>query len=373
MRLGRENSALRFGSRGRKCRRIGPVGCDLGPFGAHSLRGRPGLCGRPGGGEQIRQFPGSEGKPELRTEEGRAEVLLTPGVFLRLGENSSFRMITNRLIDTRLEFLSGLGHRGGGRYRQGQLRHGGLSGCHHSRFEEGHLPVRFRARRVARFRRLAEVTSGEQTVEVKEGHLIALDTLAVQVRQDGDRCPEPLERAARRILFPWRTWAAGEQRAIVRCSGGGMFNGGWYFNPFFGMYSFVPGMGMGYSPYGYPCWSPFNLYRPTCPLGYSPRPATTDSTVTPDITATPVTVATAACITPSTTGACQYRSRRVVRVAIITTRSSGEHNGFAADPQTSASSTLSSVQLSFLWSIALEPLVAAWAVLVERAAATTRL
>ena len=43
----------------------------------------------------------------LRTEEGRAEVLLTPGVFLRIGENSSFRMVTNRLIDTRVEFLSG--------------------------------------------------------------------------------------------------------------------------------------------------------------------------------------------------------------------------------------------------------------------------
>ena len=34
-------------------------------------------------------------------------MLLTPGVFLRVGENSAFRMVTNRLIDTRLQFLSG--------------------------------------------------------------------------------------------------------------------------------------------------------------------------------------------------------------------------------------------------------------------------
>jgi len=56
---------------------------------------------------KIGTFPEVKENQTLRTEEGRAEVLLTPGVFLRLGENSSFRMITNRLIDTRLEFLSG--------------------------------------------------------------------------------------------------------------------------------------------------------------------------------------------------------------------------------------------------------------------------
>jgi hypothetical protein len=44
---------------------------------------------------------------ELRTETGRAEVMLTPGVFLRIGENSAIRMISKRLADTQVEFLSG--------------------------------------------------------------------------------------------------------------------------------------------------------------------------------------------------------------------------------------------------------------------------
>src|SRR3984893_8013056 len=52
-------------------------------------------------------FPDIKENGQVRTEDGRAEVLLTPGVFLRLGENSAIRMVTNRLIDTRLEFLSG--------------------------------------------------------------------------------------------------------------------------------------------------------------------------------------------------------------------------------------------------------------------------
>ena len=43
----------------------------------------------------------------LRTEEGRAEVLLTMGSILRVGDASSLKMLTNRLIDTRVELLSG--------------------------------------------------------------------------------------------------------------------------------------------------------------------------------------------------------------------------------------------------------------------------
>src|SRR3954466_6287117 len=43
----------------------------------------------------------------FRTEEGRAEVLLPPGVFFRMGESASFKMISNRLIDTRVELLTG--------------------------------------------------------------------------------------------------------------------------------------------------------------------------------------------------------------------------------------------------------------------------
>ena len=44
---------------------------------------------------------------ELHTAKGRAEVLLTPGVFIRIGENSAIRLIANSLADTRLELLSG--------------------------------------------------------------------------------------------------------------------------------------------------------------------------------------------------------------------------------------------------------------------------
>lgn len=44
---------------------------------------------------------------ELRTAAGRAEVLLTPGVFVRIGEQSKIRMVANKLSDTRVELLAG--------------------------------------------------------------------------------------------------------------------------------------------------------------------------------------------------------------------------------------------------------------------------
>jgi hypothetical protein len=44
---------------------------------------------------------------ELRTINGRAEVLLTPGTFLRVGPSSAIRMVSNQLDDTRIELLNG--------------------------------------------------------------------------------------------------------------------------------------------------------------------------------------------------------------------------------------------------------------------------
>src|SRR5580658_10159446 len=44
---------------------------------------------------------------ELSTAAGRAEVLLTPGAFLRMGEQSSIRMLANDLTDTQVELEAG--------------------------------------------------------------------------------------------------------------------------------------------------------------------------------------------------------------------------------------------------------------------------
>src|ERR1035438_1015175 len=62
-------------------------------------------------GERLEQKSGrfNEIKPgsELHTNMRRAELLLTPGVMLRMDENSAIRMVSNKLTDTRIEFIGG--------------------------------------------------------------------------------------------------------------------------------------------------------------------------------------------------------------------------------------------------------------------------
>src|ERR1700756_4285859 len=43
----------------------------------------------------------------LETGNGKAEILLTPGVYLRLGSNSSVKMISNSLINTEVTVSQG--------------------------------------------------------------------------------------------------------------------------------------------------------------------------------------------------------------------------------------------------------------------------
>jgi hypothetical protein len=57
--------------------------------------------------QKAGKFDQMKNGSELRTQDGRAEVLLTPGTFLRIGANSAVRMVSNDLDNTRVELLSG--------------------------------------------------------------------------------------------------------------------------------------------------------------------------------------------------------------------------------------------------------------------------
>src|ERR1700744_105344 len=56
---------------------------------------------------QTGRFSDLREQSTLQTAQGRAEILLTPGVLLRVGENTSVKMLDSRLMSTRVEFLSG--------------------------------------------------------------------------------------------------------------------------------------------------------------------------------------------------------------------------------------------------------------------------
>jgi hypothetical protein len=56
---------------------------------------------------QFGRFPEILEGVELRTTEGRAEVLLGPGVILRVAEDAAIKLLSSSLVDTRVEVLSG--------------------------------------------------------------------------------------------------------------------------------------------------------------------------------------------------------------------------------------------------------------------------
>src|ERR1700761_3907293 len=64
------------------------------------LDGQP-LAAKPGIYAKLK--PGST----LMTADGRAEVLLTPNTYFRIGEKSTMRMLSDSLSDTRVELMAG--------------------------------------------------------------------------------------------------------------------------------------------------------------------------------------------------------------------------------------------------------------------------
>ena len=132
---------------------------------------------------------------ELRTDNGRAEVLLMPGVFLRVDENSSIRMISNRLADTRVEFVGGAAaldsRKGTGQtpvlitYRTYRVR---FSKPGRYRFDS--TPPQLRVQEGE-----AEVAVNNQTVYVDAAHRLPF-TAELAVRSDGNGPADGLDQWA---------------------------------------------------------------------------------------------------------------------------------------------------------------------------------
>jgi hypothetical protein len=230
-------------------------------------------------------FPQIKENQVVRTEEGRAEVLLTPGVFLRAGENSSFRMITNRLIDTRLEFLTGsaiveaddmLKENSVTIVAKDATVHLRKSGVY--RFDSE--PARLRV-----FKGAVEVEANGKTFELKEGKELSLTgdmAIAKFNTKDSDALSRWSYRRAEYVAMANVSSAKSlRDSGSYSGSGYGVYNAGylggspclssraglWAFNPYFGMYTYVPCSGRYNSPYGFMFWSPVTVYRV-----YAPRP-----------------------------------------------------------------------------------------------------
>ncbi len=242
-------------------------------------------------GKAIEQKPGKFNEIKensiLRTELGRAEILLTPGVFLRVGEHTAIKVLDNRLMSTRIEFLEGTAMVESDDpdtsvkdpavtliYKEYQIQ-----------------PVKFG---------LFEMTSSPSLLRVYKGQAtVATSTLKVTVK-DGRQLPfsaallsEKFDEKNVDDLYLWTrdrsshlsaaNMASARTVANQSMMGGGFFgngggysgfgqylgfSGGWYYNPYLGMYTYLPRNGTVWSPFGYGYFSPGSIYAYYSPDRY---------------------------------------------------------------------------------------------------------
>jgi hypothetical protein len=203
----------------------------------------------------------------LETQAGKAEILLTPGVFLRLGNGSAARVDSDSLTDTRVALLQGEAMVEVDQiYRENHLQIAEGSGT--AILEKKGL-YSFDANRstLAVYDGEAKVVEGDRSATVKKGKEISLTGPTLQAKK--------FDRDVHDDLYNWSNVrseylaeAAAQSARVLAVSPTGWFGMGWYWNPWYGMYSFLPGNGFLYSPFGWGFYSPgYIVYAPVGGIG----------------------------------------------------------------------------------------------------------
>ena len=243
---------------------------------------------------QPSQFGEVKENMVFRTEEGRAEILLPPGVFLRLADKSSFKMISNRLIDTRIELLTGSGIVEVDDLAKEatvtvvvkdatvSLNKGGLY-----RFDAAPAQIKV-------FKGEAAVAMGGENASVGAGKMLALSGVLASAQKFDVAETDSFDHWSRRrgeLLANANISAAKQANGYSYgganpCLGagvgygvGGPYGTGpfarpwgtWGYNPYYGLGTYIPCQGTLWSPYGYRFWSPYAVYQ----AFWAPRPTYT--------------------------------------------------------------------------------------------------
>jgi hypothetical protein len=218
----------------------------------------------------------------VRTADGRAEILLTPGVVLRMGENTSLRMITNRLVDTRLELLTGSAVVEADQIAKDTsvtivCKDGVVTlpkaGLYRFDTEPAQIKV---------FKGDADVEVAGASQVVSGGHVLGLSNGAATLAKFDVEDTDSLDRWSHRRGSYLAMANASAANSLVSSSGGyggyglgGYGLGGygltgwglqgcssaWMFNMYYNMMTYMPCYGSLWSPYGYRFWSPYTIYR----------------------------------------------------------------------------------------------------------------
>ncbi len=199
----------------------------------------------------------------LSTDNGKAEILLTPGVFVRLGDHSSANMISSGLTNTQLDLDQGeamvevveihpenfLGIVEDG--RQTQLLKTGLydfdENLHALRVLDGE----------------AVVKDGRNGVKAKADHMVDLTSTEPLKARKFDKKEVEAEELYRwtSLRSSYLAEANADYAPTYAYGGPGWYGDGWYWDPWFDAYTFMPWDGIFYSPFGW------GFYSPWCAFG----------------------------------------------------------------------------------------------------------
>ena len=196
----------------------------------------------------------------LATGQGKVEMLMTPGVLLRLGPNSEIGMISPSLTDTRVELLRGEAMVEATDLRKENnirvLDHGVMT----TLVKNGLYDFDANSPRVRVFDGKAIVQGNDKQVKVGKGKEVLLT--ADRLKAIG------FDRDQRDDLYAWSSlrsqYMAQTSVHTVDVYGGYPYAYGygpnWYWDPYFASYSFLPYGGFLYSPFGFGFYSPYAFY-----------------------------------------------------------------------------------------------------------------
>jgi hypothetical protein len=238
--------------------RIGQIGTINYIEGQVSVGGQPVTSSEVG---KLVVAPGSV----VQTADGKAEMLLTPGVFLRLDSNSAVKMISPSIIKTTVELMQGKAMVEADQVETENhldiVDHGANT------MIEKHGIYEFNASNpmVAVYDGKAQVQEDDRTKDVGKGKELALNQNPKLKTQDFDRKNED-------DLYQWSKLRSeyvseanmASAQTIVMQNPWWWYGTGWYWNPWFDSWAFVPGGGFLYSPFGFGFYSPafWGAYAP---------------------------------------------------------------------------------------------------------------
>jgi hypothetical protein len=193
----------------------------------------------------------------VTTGVGKAELLLIPGVFLRVGVHSTVKMVSPGLSETAIEVEKGEATVEVAEILKENDLHVDEGGASVRLLKTGFYDFDAGQNVVRVFKGEASLHSSQgKRIKIKGNHQIALNTHPLKSRDFDSKQYDTTD------LYRWSSLrSAYEAEANVNAAstyaGGGWFNAGWSWDPWFDCYAFIPGDGIMYSPFGWGFYSPW--------------------------------------------------------------------------------------------------------------------